>query len=405
MSARWAGIGTDPNHPVLAVAVETGRTLVSSSNSCSSGARQTEQITLSAALLLHFHGQPLGHRCRPHTPAQPIQWHALILARSNAAGAGRFAAHNWSHKNTRAGLPENRLSRFCHTFVRTAPQFERCGKSRLEGGGRFRRSLEPEGLTRTTQAERSKPGKIQARKAVRAEDMARTLLPGLHRLRIMALPVPRLLPIRSTAPSCGLGLSTARWCSPLGLPFVLLVWAALRTGGAIGCRLILMTLYWKVAQHCWAITGAAAGRRQAASALRLACWPSCCGGSVWSGWIQRRELADLPPWRPLAPLTVRTWPLGAQALLACWGRPLSASALSCLWGNWIVPSARSAGSRHPRGSTPGRQGFRLRSSGRSHCGPSRRSFGYVALVPMRWVCPAVAAGCASPAKAGWLGEF
>jgi len=117
----------------------------------------------------------------------------------------------------------------------------------------------------------------------------------------------------------------------VGLPLVLLLWAALRREGAM---VRLMTIYWKVASLLAITVLLLVDARPLGYALGVLA-QLLMVASVWF-WVDlNEELADLPPWRPL-PLTVRTW-RWALSVLGLLGAALSASALSCLWGQLDRP--------------------------------------------------------------------
>ena len=109
----------------------------------------------------------------------------------------------------------------------------------------------------------------------------------------------------------------------VGVPLVLLVWAALRRESAL---IRLLSLYWKVASLWVVITLLLTDQR----ALGFALMPLACLLVVLSLWFWvdlNEELADMPPWRAL-PLTLRIWrwALSLWALLAA---ALGVSALGC----------------------------------------------------------------------------
>jgi hypothetical protein len=88
----------------------------------------------------------------------------------------------------------------------------------------------------------------------------------------------------------------------LGLPLVLLIWAALRREAAM---LRLLSIYWKVASLL-AISLLLLTDQRPLGYVTLVIAPVLMLISVWF-WVDlNEELADLPPWRPL-PLTVRVW--------------------------------------------------------------------------------------------------
>jgi hypothetical protein len=116
----------------------------------------------------------------------------------------------------------------------------------------------------------------------------------------------------------------------IGLPLVLLVWAAQRREAAM---LRLLGIYWKVASLMLiALLLLTDGRPIGYGLLLLA--PLLITAALWF-WVDlNEELADLPPWRPL-PLTVRIWrwALTLQSLLAL---ALAGTALPCLAGGAIA---------------------------------------------------------------------
>ncbi|MEX1323144.1 MAG: DUF3177 family protein [Synechococcaceae cyanobacterium] len=110
----------------------------------------------------------------------------------------------------------------------------------------------------------------------------------------------------------------------LGVPLVLLVWAALRRERSL---VRLLGLYWKVASLLLVATLLLTDRRPLAFVL-LVIAPLLVVVSLWF-WVDlNEELADLPPWRAL-PLTTRIWrwSLSFWALLSA---TFSATALGCL---------------------------------------------------------------------------
>lgn len=110
----------------------------------------------------------------------------------------------------------------------------------------------------------------------------------------------------------------------VGLPLVLLVWAALRREQAL---VRLFSIYWKVASLLLIADLLLSDRRPLGFPLLLI-GQLLVVVSVWF-WVDlNEELADLPPWRPL-PLTVRIW----RWSLSIWGllgAALSATALGCM---------------------------------------------------------------------------
>ncbi len=112
----------------------------------------------------------------------------------------------------------------------------------------------------------------------------------------------------------------------LGLPLVLLVWAALRREQAL---VRLLGLYWKVASLLAISVMLLVDARPLGFAL-LVVAPLLMLACVWF-WVDlNEELADLPPWRPL-PLTVRSW-RWALTVFAPLTAALAATALGCLAG-------------------------------------------------------------------------
>lgn len=120
----------------------------------------------------------------------------------------------------------------------------------------------------------------------------------------------------------------------VGLPLVLLVWAAVRREGAM---LRLLGIYWKVASLLLiALLLLTDGRRAAFPLLVIA--PLLMAAALWF-WVDlNEELADLPPWRPL-PLTLRIW-RWSLTLWALAGAALAATALPCLGGGMARPLCR-----------------------------------------------------------------
>ena len=112
----------------------------------------------------------------------------------------------------------------------------------------------------------------------------------------------------------------------LGLPLVLLVWAALRRETAL---VRLLTIYWKVASLLLVALLLLTDRRPLGYAL-LVIAPLLIVASLWF-WVDlNEELADLPPWRPV-PLTLRLW-RWSLTVLALLGAGLATTALPCLGG-------------------------------------------------------------------------
>lgn len=112
----------------------------------------------------------------------------------------------------------------------------------------------------------------------------------------------------------------------IGLPLVLLTWAAVRREGAL---VRLLGIYWKVASLLLLATLLLTDRRPLGFVVAVLA-QLLVVVSVWF-WVDlNEELADLPPWRPL-PLTLRIW----RWSLTVWGlagAAFSATALHCLGG-------------------------------------------------------------------------
>jgi len=112
----------------------------------------------------------------------------------------------------------------------------------------------------------------------------------------------------------------------VGVPLVLLVWAALRRERAL---VRLLAIYWKVASLLL-IADLLLSDRRPLGFLLLVLAQLLVVVSLWF-WVDlNEELADLPPWRPL-PLTVRIW----RWSLSFWGvigAGFSATALDCMDG-------------------------------------------------------------------------
>jgi len=110
----------------------------------------------------------------------------------------------------------------------------------------------------------------------------------------------------------------------VGVPLVLLVWAALRREGAL---LRLLGIYWKIASLLLITNLLLSDSRPLGFVLALLA-QLLVVVSVWF-WVDlNEELADLPPWRPL-PLTLRIW----RWSLSFWGvlgAIFSGTALACL---------------------------------------------------------------------------
>ncbi|MFM9088341.1 MAG: DUF3177 family protein [Cyanobium sp.] len=112
----------------------------------------------------------------------------------------------------------------------------------------------------------------------------------------------------------------------VGVPLVLLGWAALRREGAL---LRLLGLYWKVASlMVIALLLLTHGRPMGYGLLVLA--PLLMVATVWL-WVDlNEELADMPPWRPL-PLTTRLW-RWSLTFYGLASAALAATALPCVGG-------------------------------------------------------------------------
>jgi len=119
----------------------------------------------------------------------------------------------------------------------------------------------------------------------------------------------------------------------VGLPLVLVVWAASRRQGAI---LRLLGLYWKVASLLFIALLLLVGNQAIGYALVLLA-QLLMPLAVWF-WVDlNEELQDLPPWRAL-PLTTRIW-RWCLTLQALGGAALAATALGCLRGSASLGSA------------------------------------------------------------------
>ena len=112
----------------------------------------------------------------------------------------------------------------------------------------------------------------------------------------------------------------------VGLPLVLLVWAASRREGAL---LRLLGLYWKVASLMPIALLLLVGQQPLGYPLVLLA-QLLMPLTVWF-WVDlNEELQDLPPWRGL-PLTVRIW-RWCLTLQSVAGAVLISTALGCLAG-------------------------------------------------------------------------
>jgi hypothetical protein len=113
----------------------------------------------------------------------------------------------------------------------------------------------------------------------------------------------------------------------VGLPLVLLLWAALRREQAL---VRLMGLYWKVASlQLIALLLLTDNRPTGFLLLVLA--PLLVVATLWF-WVDlNEELADMPPWRAL-PLTLRIW-RWSLTLLSLAAASLAVTALPCMGGS------------------------------------------------------------------------
>ena len=120
----------------------------------------------------------------------------------------------------------------------------------------------------------------------------------------------------------------------VGLPLVLLVWAALRQEKAL---VRLMGIYWKVASLLLITVLLLTDNRPLGYLLAFIA-QLLVVVSVWF-WVDlNEELADLPPWRPL-PYAVRAWRWGLS-VFGVLGALLSARALDCVRGGLTRPICR-----------------------------------------------------------------
>ncbi|MFZ9568646.1 MAG: DUF3177 family protein, partial [Vulcanococcus sp.] len=120
----------------------------------------------------------------------------------------------------------------------------------------------------------------------------------------------------------------------IGLPLVLLIWAAWKQEGALTR---LLGIYWKVASLLLITVLLLTDNRPLGYLLALLA-QLLLVGSVWF-WVDlNEELADLPPWRPL-PFVVRAWRWGLSAF-GLLGAALSAVALDCVRGGVTRPLCR-----------------------------------------------------------------
>ncbi|WP_216907994.1 DUF3177 family protein [Synechococcus sp. CCY 0621] len=115
----------------------------------------------------------------------------------------------------------------------------------------------------------------------------------------------------------------------VGLPLVLLLWAALRKEQAL---VRLMGLYWKVAS-LQLIALLLLTDNRPAGFLLLVVAPLLVVVSLWF-WVDlNEELADMPPWRAL-PLTLRIW-RWSLTLLSLAGASLAVTGLPCMGGSTL----------------------------------------------------------------------
>ena len=121
----------------------------------------------------------------------------------------------------------------------------------------------------------------------------------------------------------------------VGLPLVLLVWAAVKQERAMQR---LMAIYWKVASLLLIAVLLLTDNRPLGYLVALLA-QLLVVVSLWF-WVDlNEELADLPPWRPL-PFTVRAW-RWAVSVFSLSGAALSGMALSCVGGNLSRPICRA----------------------------------------------------------------
>jgi hypothetical protein len=120
----------------------------------------------------------------------------------------------------------------------------------------------------------------------------------------------------------------------VGLPLVLLVWAAWKREQAL---VRLMGIYWKVASLLL-ITVLLLTDNKPLGYLLAFLAQLLVVLSVWF-WVDlNEELDDLPPWRPL-PFAVRSWRWGLS-VFGVLGSLLSARALDCVRGGVTRPVCR-----------------------------------------------------------------
>ena len=112
----------------------------------------------------------------------------------------------------------------------------------------------------------------------------------------------------------------------VGLPLVLLIWAAMKQERAL---VRLLGIYWKVASLLLITVLLLTDNRPIGFLLAVLA-QLLLVVSLWF-WVDlNEELADLPPWRPL-PFVVRAWRWGLS-VYGVLGALLSARALDCVRG-------------------------------------------------------------------------
>ncbi len=112
----------------------------------------------------------------------------------------------------------------------------------------------------------------------------------------------------------------------VGLPLMLLVWAAVRREQAI---LRLLGIYWKVSSLLLIALLLLTANRPTGFVL-LVIAPLLVVASLWF-WVDlNEELADMPPWRAL-PLTLRIW-RWSLTVLSLASASLAVTALPCMGG-------------------------------------------------------------------------
>jgi len=121
----------------------------------------------------------------------------------------------------------------------------------------------------------------------------------------------------------------------VGLPLVLLIWAAMKQERAL---VRLLGIYWKVASLLLITVLLLTDNRPIGYLLAVLA-QLLLVVSVWF-WVDlNEELADLPPWRPL-PFVVRAWRWGVT-VYGLLGAALSALAFSCVGGGLVRPVCRA----------------------------------------------------------------